>query len=499
MDIAVDMTKCQSYAQCCFLAPGVFRFEGEEALVYNPNPSDEERSRVLESAAACPVQAIRVGGTRLPVRYADPAVRGAAPLTSTDAVVIVGASLAGLRAAETVRAAGFTGQLTIVGDEPHRPYDRPPLSKQALTGVVGTTTTTLPHAADLDVDWRLGHAAVSLDTSGREVVLDGGERIRYTRLLIATGRRSRPWPVESEAALDGVFVLRTADDAARIRTRLEDRPGRALVIGGGFTGGEIASSCSTLGIPVTVVDRGPAPMVKVFGTAIGRMMADVQREHGVDLRTGTGVVSLLDDDSGRLCGARLTDGSTVDVDLAVVAVGAVPNSEWLTGSGVAQDAGGVLCDVTHRALDTDGQPMDDVFVAGDVARHPNPSAGPGPWTSEHWGAAVSQADVAARNLVHDSNVPHESTAVFWTMQFGNVLKAVGEPSVADSAQVAQGSLDERSGVVTFGRDGRLVAAVAVNQAKWLPYYRAQIAAGASFPLQDPTVDPSRNPGVAAAR
>lgn len=499
MDIAVDMTKCQSYAQCCFLAPGVFRFEGEEALVYNPNPSDEERSRVLESAAACPVQAIRVGGTQLPVRPADSTERGAAPLTSSDAVVIVGASLAGLRAAEAVRARGFTGRLTIIGDEPHRPYDRPPLSKQVLTGVVDTSTTTLPHAADLDVDWRLGHAAVSLDTSGREVVLDGGERVRYTRLLIASGRRSRPWPVESEAALDGVFVLRTADDAARIRTRLEERPRRVLVIGGGFTGGEIASSCSTLGIPVTVADRGTAPMVKVFGTAVGQMMADIHREHGVDLRTGTGVVSLLDDDIGRLCGARLTDGSTVDVDLAVVAVGAVPNSEWLAGSGVAQDAGGVPCDGAQRALDTDGRPMNDVFVAGDIARHPNPSAGHGLWTSEHWGAAVSQADVAARNLVHDTDAPHESTAVFWTMQFGNVIKAVGEPSIADSAQVAQGSLDDRSGVVTFGRDGRLVAAVAVNQAKWLPYYRAQIAAGASFPLQDPTVDPSRSPGVAAAR
>lgn len=321
-------------------------------------------------------------------------------MTSSDAVVIVGASLAGLQAAETVGASGFTGRLTLIGDEPHQPYDRPPLSKQALTGVADTATTTLPHAADLDVDWRLGHAAVSLETAARDVVLDSGKRVHYTRLLIATGRRSRPWPMESEAALDGVFVLRTADGAARIRTRLEERPSRVLVIGGRFTGGEIASSCSTLGIPVTVADRGPAPMTKIFGTVIGQMMTEIHRDHGVDLRTGTGVAALLGDDTGQLSGARLTDGSRLDVDLAVVAIGSEPNSDWVGGSGIACDDGGVLCDSAQRALDTDGEPMPDVFVAGDVARHPNPLAGPGLWTSERWGAAIGQADVAARNIVH---------------------------------------------------------------------------------------------------
>ncbi|MFT4305381.1 MAG: FAD-dependent oxidoreductase [Microbacterium sp.] len=499
VEIAVDMTKCQSYAQCCFLAPDVFRFEGEEALIYNPNPSDTEWFRVLQSAAACPVQAIRVGGTHPPLHPADITTPVRPPLTADDHVVIVGASLAGLRAAETVRSAGFTGRLTVIGDEPYRPYDRPPLSKQVLTGAAGTATTTLPQAPDLDVDWRLGDGAASLNTDDRVVVLGGGDRVPYTRLLIATGRRSRPWPNAAEAALDGVFLLRTADDATRLRAALDAHPKRVLVIGGGFTGGEVASSCSTLGIPVTVADRGSVPMVKVFGPMIGEMMADVHREHGVDLRTGTGVEALLGDDTGHLCGARLTDGTTVDVDIAVVAIGATPNSAWLDGSGVAHDGGGVHSDSAQHALATDGEPVSDVFVAGDIAQGPNPVAGPGRWTSEHWGAAAGQADTAARNMVLGTNTAYADVPVFWTMQFGNVLKAVGEPSLADAAQLAQGSLDDRSGIVTFGRDGRLIGAVAVNQAKWLPYYQAQIVAGAAFPLPDPTIDPPTDATVLSAR
>ncbi len=498
MEIAVDMTKCQSYAQCCFLAPDVFRFDGDEALTYNPNPSDTERFRILQSAAACPVQAIRVGGTQLPIRAVD-RTASAAPLSPEDRIVIVGASLAGLHAAETVRAAGFTGPVTIIGDEPHQPYDRPPLSKQVITGAAGTTSTTLPQADGLDLDWRLGDAAVALDTDRREVTLQSGDRVGYTRLLIATGRRSRPWPNTAEAALDGVFVLRTADDATQLRARLKASPRRVLVVGGGFTGGEIASSCTTLGIPVTIADRGPAPMIKIFGSAIGDMMANLHRQHGVDLRTNTGVDALIGDTAGRLCGARLTDGTTVDVDIAVIAIGALPNSVWLTGSGLACDADGVRCDSAQRAVTASGSPVPDVFVAGDIARGPNPLAGPGLWTSEHWGAAVGQADVAARNMVHGTATTHRDVPVFWTMQFGTVIKAVGEPAAADTAQITQGSLTDRSGVVTFGRKGQLVAAVAVNQSKWLPYYQAQIEEHAAFPLQDPTIDPAADTTVLAAR
>lgn len=240
-------------------------------------------------------------------------------------------------------------------------------------------------------------------------------------------------------------------------------------------------------------------MVKIFGTAIGDMMAAIHRQHGVDLRTSTGVDALISDTDGRLSGARLTDGTTVDVDVAVIAIGAVPNSDWLAGSGVACDADGVRCDSAQRAVTASGQPVPDVFVAGDIARGPNPLAGPGLWTSEHWGAAVGQADVAARNMLLGSATTRREVSVFWTMQFGNVIKAVGEPATADTAQIAQGSLADRSGVVTFGREGRLVAAVAVNQSKWLPYYEAQIEAHAAFPLQDTTVDPAADTTVLAAR
>jgi NADPH-dependent 2,4-dienoyl-CoA reductase/sulfur reductase-like enzyme len=206
--------------------------------------------------------------------------------------VIVGASLAGLRAAESLRKGGFNGRLTLIGDEPYEPYDRPPLSKQVLTVRVAPESTTLPQARGLDVEWRLGTPAVGLDLAGKRVRLADGAEVGFDRLLIATGTRARPWPNPAEAAFDGVVTLRSRDDTARLRRELSAGPRRVLVIGAGFTGSEIASACRELGLPVTVTERAATPLAGALGGAIGAFAARMQREQGVDLRCGVSVTSL---------------------------------------------------------------------------------------------------------------------------------------------------------------------------------------------------------------
>src|SRR5262245_33869970 len=228
-------------------------------------------------------------------------------------IVIVGASLAGLRGAEALRKEGFRGHLTIIGDEPYEPYDRPPLSKQVLKGRVPADHTNLPRLRTIDAEWRLGVAATGLDRTAKQGRLANGEQVRYDRLLIATGVRSRPWFNPAEAALDGVFSIRTRDDAARLHQQLAAGPRRVLIIGAGFIGSEVASVCRELGLPVTVAERAAAPLVGALGGVIGRIAAEIQRDHGVDLRCGVGVTSLEGDAKGHLRRATLSDGTTIDV------------------------------------------------------------------------------------------------------------------------------------------------------------------------------------------
>jgi NADPH-dependent 2,4-dienoyl-CoA reductase/sulfur reductase-like enzyme/ferredoxin len=519
MRVVVNLTRCQGYAQCAFLAPDVFRMRGDEALMYDPQPDEAQRERVLRAAAACPVQAIRVDridnreateearmaafavAARAPEQVPQPGAAGRASPDQASApvpglrnaaiealrrhgrIVIVGASLAGLAAAATLRREGFTGALTMIGDEPYRPYDRPPLSKQVLDGWVAPDHTGLPRADGLDARWLLGVPATGLDPAGKQVHLGDGGIIDYDRLLIATGTRARPWFNAAEAALDGVFLLRTRDDADGLRRRLADRPRRVLVIGGGFTGSEVASTCRDLGLAVTLVERGPTPLVGALGGVIGAMAADLQREHGVDLRCGATVTSLEGDGDGRLRRAHLSDGSTVDAEVAVVALGAIRNTEWLHGSGLAAGDWGVGCDAGCRAFDVNGVVTDDVFVAGDVARFPHPLYDYQFLALEHWGNAVAQAQVAAHNMISApaDRWPHLASPVFWSAQFGTNIKSVGVPTFADQVVIAQGSVAERRFVAAYGCQGRITAAVGFNQGKWLESYQGLIEAAAPFP------------------
>ncbi|MFI2263585.1 NAD(P)/FAD-dependent oxidoreductase [Streptomyces tubercidicus] len=408
-------------------------------------------------------------------------------------IVIVGASLTGLRAAEQLRKEGFSGSLTLIGDEPQPPYDRPPLSKQVLLGMVSAGQTGLPQRGDLDAHWRLGVRAAGVDPIDKRVLLADGAEVPFDRLLIATGTRARPWPNPAEAALDGVFTLRTTDEARRLAEHLDAGPRRVLVIGAGFTGSEIASACRERGLAVTVAERGPAPLVGALGGTLGALAAKLQRAHGVDLRCGVTVTAL--EGNGRLTGAQFSDGTRIDADVAVVALGAVRNTEWLAESGLAAGPRGVTCDAGCRAFNMYGIVTDDVFAAGDVARFPHPLFEYQLLSLEHWGNAVAQAEVAAHNMVSPGprRIPHLSVPAFWSSQFGLNIKSVGVPTFSDQVVIAQGSLKDARLVAVYGYRGRVTAAVSVNQAKSLEYYERLIETAAPFPPAPGAADRIESP------
>ncbi|MER6038295.1 FAD/NAD(P)-binding oxidoreductase [Streptomyces sp. NPDC001835] len=405
-------------------------------------------------------------------------------------IVIVGASLAGLRAAETLREEGFTGSLTIIGDEPYEPYDRPPLSKQVLKGWVPADHTKLPRMREVDADWRLGVAAVGLDRATKQVSLADGERVPYDRLLIATGTRARQWPNPAEAALHGVHTIRSRDDAEQLQKALAEPPSRVLVIGAGFIGSEVASVCRELDIPVTVVERGSAPLVGALGGVIGEIAAQMQREHGVDLRCGLGVSSLEGDSGGHVRRAHLSDGSTVDADVVVASLGSIRNVEWLEGSGLAAGFWGVGCDAGGRAFDINGVVTDSVYVAGDVARAPHVLYEYQFLAMEHWDNAVLGAEVAAHNMVNlePHYRPHLLLPGFWSGQFGVNIKSVGVPPFGDEIVFTQGSVSDRHFAAAYGRRGRIVAAVTFDHGKWLEYYGKLIERSGPFPPPPPGWD-----------
>ena len=408
---------------------------------------------------------------------------------SNGRIVIVGASLAGLRAAETLRDEGFNGTLTIIGDEEQEPYDRPPLFKQVLKGWVPADHTLLPRLRKVDADWRLGVAATGLDRVTKTVHLADGDEVPYDRMLIATGTRAMPWFNPEEAALEGVFTLRTADDAGALQAALAAKPGRVLIIGAGFIGSEMASVCRQLGLEVTVAERADAPLVGALGGVIGDIAAEMQRDAGVDLRTGVSVEA-LEGDAGHVRRARLSDGTTLEVDVVVASLGSIRNTEWLEGAGLAAGRWGVGCDAGCRAFDVNGVVTDTIFVAGDIARAPHPLYGYQFMVQEHWDNAVFGGQVAAHNMVslEPDRRPHLPLPAFWSGQFGVNIKGVGVGPFADEIVFTQGSVKERRFAAAYGHKGRIVAAVTFNHGKWLEYYGALIERSAPFPPPPPGYD-----------
>ena len=398
-------------------------------------------------------------------------------------VVVVGASLAGLRAVETLRREGYDGRLVLVGEEPHFPYDRPPLSKKFLAGVLEAHDVELraqPYD-DLGLDLILGRRAVAMELAEHAVVLDDGERITFDGAVIATGSVPRTVPGTEE--IDGVFMLRTLDDALAIRARLADRP-RVAVVGAGFIGSEVAATCRAAGLEVTVVEALPAPMVRGVGEVLGGVCADLHRDHGVDLRLGVGVAAIEGD--GRAERLRLTDGSTVDAEVVVVGVGVRPAIDWLEGSGLTLDDG-VVCDETLLAAP-------GVVAAGDVVRWPHALFDGALVRLEHWTNATEQGVAAARRLLHGDAPDPEAFApvpFVWSDQYDRKIQSVGSFRGDDRMEIVHGSLEERRFVAAFGRAGRLVGALGFSMPPKVMGLSRMIAARASF---DQVVEDARAAG-----
>ena len=386
-------------------------------------------------------------------------------------IVVVGASLAGLRAAETLRREGYDDRIVLVGAESHLPYDRPPLSKELLAGEWEPDQVALRKQPydDLELDLQLGRRATRLDVTQRTVALDAGETIAFDGLVVATG--SRPRTLRGTPALDGIFVLRTLDDCLAIRSRLDRRP-RVVVIGAGFIGSEVAATCRGRGLDVTVLEMLATPLERAVGPVIGDACGRLHRDHGVDLRCGVKVAGF--EGTERVERVRLADGSAIDADVVVVGVGVTPETGWLDGSGLALDDG-VVCDASCLAAP-------GIVAAGDVARWPNTLFDGESMRVEHWTNATEQGVAAARRLLVDEERAEEFAPVpfVWSDQYDVKIQVVGSIRGDDEVAVVDGSLDEHRFVALFGRGGRLVGALGFSRPRPVMLYRRLIADRASW-------------------
>src|SRR5690606_11081402 len=384
-------------------------------------------------------------------------------------IVVVGASLAGLRTCTALRRLGYDGRLTVIGDEPHPPYDRPPLSKEFLAGRADGADLSLP-GAGLGITWQLGRRATGLDLTARTVEIDDGALFPFGGLVIATGSAARPWPAPAPPA--GVHTLRGLDDARSLRAALR-RDGRLLVIGAGFIGSEVTATARGAGVEVTLVEPEPQPLRRAVGAAAGEFLAALHRRAGVDLRTSTKVLSL--DRVREHTGARLSDGTDVTATAAVVALGRAPSTDWLTGSGL-DTTEGVLGDRHARALLRDGTPATDVVAAGDVARWPHPWADTPGITLGHLSHATEQAEIAARSLLFpETPADYRPVPSFWSDQYDVKLRSVGFPPLADSVDVRENDPDTRRLDVAYYRHGRLIGALTGNRVARIAAYRSRLA------------------------
>jgi NADPH-dependent 2,4-dienoyl-CoA reductase/sulfur reductase-like enzyme len=388
-------------------------------------------------------------------------------------VVIVGAGLAGLRAAQGARTAGHADEIVVVGEEVHHPYTRPPLSKELLTTAEHTVDDHLFPRGELEVEWRLGERATALDVEAGVVRL-GDHTLDYDRLVVATGCRARPWSGPG-AELDGVHTIREVGDAIALRAALGEGSPRLVIVGAGFIGCEVAASARTLGVDVTLCDVAPLPM-PALGDLVGERTARLQRDHGVDLRLGQGITALLGD--GRVEAVELADGTRLDADLVLVALGAIPNLEWLDGSGLTLDRG-LVCDATLTAV---GAP--DVLGAGDVVAWPHPLGGEDPIRVEHWTNAAEQGTLAGKNATVPpaERVPYEAVPSFWSDQYDVKIQAVGLPRRAGAWRIVEATPEGDRWMAIGERDGRVVAAVAFNGARRLMVYRR--AVGEATPVDE---------------
>jgi len=393
---------------------------------------------------------------------------------AVDRLVVVGASLAGLRAVEAASKQGFAGSITLIGAEPHLPYDRPPLSKSFLERTEGhdepesvrfRTEDTLRD--ELGVELLLGSPATSLDTVAKLVTV-GGRQVPYDALVIATGADARWLPAFD--GLAGVHVLRTLDDAQAIRNAL-DAGARTVVVGAGFIGSEIASSAKKLGGQVTVVEALPVPLVRAIGEEMGATIAQLHHLNETPLLCGVTVTAVEGD--SKVERVMLSDGRTLEADLVIVGAGAVPNVGWLEGSGLTVE-NGIVCDENLFSG------IEGVYAAGDVASWPNPQFGGTRMRMENWTAAAEQGAVAAHNALNPAAPrPYKTVPYFWSDWYGSRIQFVGITQ-AEQITVVEGDLSGDGRLVALYTEGdQLVGALTVNRQTEIMKYRGMIMKGTS--------------------
>jgi NADPH-dependent 2,4-dienoyl-CoA reductase/sulfur reductase-like enzyme len=396
-----------------------------------------------------------------------------------DHVVVVGGSLAGLRACEQLRTKGFAGKIALVGAESHLPYDRPPLSKKLLAGDWEPDRIHLRRPTEyetLDIDARLGARAISLDVDAARIVLADGTDLPYDGLVIATGAAPRRLPGQPD--VPGVHVLRTLDDALALRADLVAGR-RVVVIGAGFIGLEVAATARGRGCEVVVLEGAAAPMIRGLGTEMGSAVAQVHARHGVEVRCGIQVAEIAADRAG-VRGVALADGTVVPADVVVVGVGVAPVTEWLAGSGLTV-RDGVVCDST---LWTGAA---GVYAAGDCARWINPLFGEAgeEMRVEHWTNAAEQGAAAAANLLAvaagEQPVPYAPVPFFWSDQFDSRIQFVGR-AAGDGDDVVQVVTGDTSGafVALYGHSGRLRGVLGVSMPRVVMPYRKLLAERATW-------------------
>ena len=366
-------------------------------------------------------------------------------------IVIVGASLAGATAAVTLRDEGFDGDVVLIGAEPQLPYNRPPLSKGYLRGqdrFEDQLVKPASYYAEQRITLKLGTRATKIDAGQKLVELDGGERVPYDRLLVATGGRNRTLSVPG-GDLSGVFQLRTVEDCDRIRTAAV-RGRRAVVMGFSFIGSEVSASLRQLGVEVVAVDSARVPLARIVGDEVGQVLADIHRERGVDRIAEDSVAAL--EGSGRVTRVRTKKGRVVDCDLVVAGIGIVPNTELLAAAG-AQVDNGVLVDERCRTS------LSDVFAAGDVTNHLHPIFGR--LRVEHWNNGYQQGRAAARSML-GRDEPYDYVHTFWSDQYEHVIQYVGFAASWDRL-VFRGRPESRKFLGFYLRDGVVRAAVGLDR------------------------------------
>ncbi len=383
-------------------------------------------------------------------------------------VLILGGGLAAVRTAQALRDHGHRGAVVLVSEEAEPPYDRPPLSKDALLGGVDPARVQLlteQEYEQLEIELVLGDGAVRLDRRDREVVLASGRRLSYERLVVATGSRARRL-AELRSAPD-VHHLRTAEDCRRLGTALQ--PGAALaVIGGGFIGLEVAASALARGCSVTVVEAEPAPLVRVLGPTLASWLVDWHRTRGVDVRTGVAIAGEGEGRTGRL---RLTDGALVDADAVLVGVGVTRDLDWLADAGLAVHVG-LRCDGDGRTS------ASDVFGAGDiVCRHSDDHCSP----VAHWTAAAESAARVARALLGHTQPAVMDEAFFWSHQGDLKLQSVGRWEAGATTSLVSGSLQSGRFVANHSVDDRLVGVLAANDPRGFLASRRALRDASSVP------------------